>query len=102
MKLNTLSKLERNGLMKINDLIKEKSKNPEFKKGLDLERGKLEAAIALYNARTDAGLTQSELSQLAGTSQKTIANIEHGENVTFNKFFSIMSALGRTVEIKVR
>lgn len=87
--------------MKINDLIKEKSKDPEFKKGLEIERGKLEAAIALYNARTDAGLTQSELSRLAGTSQKTIAKIEHGENVTFDKFFSIMNALGRRIEIKV-
>lgn len=96
-----LDKLGRNGSMKINDLIKEKSKGSEFKKGLDIERGKLEAAIALYNARTDAGLTQAELSQLAGTSQKTIANIEHGENVTFDKFFSIMNALGKRVEFKV-
>ncbi|AUI79964.1 MULTISPECIES: helix-turn-helix transcriptional regulator [Lactiplantibacillus] len=87
--------------MKIDDFIKEECQNSDFKKSFDIERGKLKVAVAVYNARTDAGLTQAALSQLAGLSPKTIAAIEQGDNVSFDDFFAIMSVLGKEVEIKV-
>lgn len=92
--------LERNGLtMKINDLIAEKKQDVEWANGYENIRDKFETAIVLYNARTEAGLTQSELAELAGTSQKTVANIEKGDNVTIDKFTEIANALGKRVKI---
>ncbi|EJF33642.1 transcriptional regulator [Weissella koreensis KCTC 3621] len=44
-------------------------------------------------------MTQSELADLAGTSQKTVANIEKGDNVTIDKFTEIANALGKRVKI---
>ena len=46
--------------MKIDDMIKEKRKNPEFNSAYEAEGKKLATAVALYHERNTSDLTQAE------------------------------------------
>jgi len=86
--------------MLIKDVIEEKKKDSEFLEAYDREGRKLSTAVALYHAREEAGLTQSELAQRAHTTQATIARIERGDNVSFDKLDDIARALGKKLVVK--
>ncbi|MGA3394108.1 helix-turn-helix domain-containing protein, partial [Lactiplantibacillus pentosus] len=45
----------------------------------------LNSFLALYHTREEAGLTQADLAERANVPQSTIARIERGDNVTFDK-----------------
>lgn len=81
------------------DYLKEKLKDPDFKKGYDIENAKLKSAVALFKARENAGLTQRELAQLAAVPQSTVARIERGDNTSFDTLAKIAAALGKKLEI---
>ncbi|MGX7231508.1 helix-turn-helix domain-containing protein, partial [Enterococcus italicus] len=51
-------------------------------------------------AREEAGLTQAELAQKAHTTQSTIARIERGDNVSFDKLDDIARALGKKLVVE--
>ena len=86
--------------MKIRDLIEEEKKNPEFAEAYREEGEKLQTALALYNAREEAGLTQMELAERAKTTQATIARIERGDNVSFEKLAQIAHAMGKELKVE--
>ena len=93
--------LERSGSqMMIKKLIEEKQKDQDFAEAYDREGRKLETAVALYHAREEAGLTQAELAQKAHTTQSTIARIERGDNVSFDKLDDIARALGKKLVVE--
>ena len=48
----------------------------------------------------EAGLTQAELAQKAHTTQSTIARIERGDNVSFDKLDEIARALGKKLVVE--
>ena len=86
----------------IDDIVSELTDNkPGLSSELKIEREKLATAVVLRDARTELGLTQNELARLANTSQKTIANIENGDNVTFEKYATIAHALGKKVKVSL-
>lgn len=85
--------------MKIDALIKEKRKNPDFNQAYEGEGEKLATAVALYHAREAAGLTQAELAERAHTTQAVIAKIERGDNVSFEKLQAIAHAMGKTLTV---
>ncbi|WP_416353394.1 helix-turn-helix domain-containing protein [Agrilactobacillus fermenti] len=85
--------------MKIDDLIAEKRQDPEFDQTYKEAGEKLATAVALYHARENAGLTQAELAERAHTTQATIAKIERGDNVSFEKLQAIAHALGKTLTV---
>jgi transcriptional regulator with XRE-family HTH domain len=85
--------------MMIKKLIEEKQKDKDFAEAYDREGRKLETAVALYHAREEAGLTQAEL-QKAHTTQSTIARIERGDNVSFDKLDDIARALGKKLVVE--
>lgn len=85
--------------MKIKEIIKDQMKDPEFAEAYQAEGEKLQTAIALYHTREEAGLTQAELAKLANTTQATIARIERGENVSFEKLSQIAHAMGKELKI---
>lgn len=87
--------------MKLNELFKEEMENPEFAKGYAEKNEKMSTAIALYKAREEAGLTQSDLAKKAHTTQSTIARIERGDNVSFGKLSQIANALGKKVKVSI-
>ena len=51
--------------------------------------------------RKAEGLTQSELAEAVYSDKGSICRWEHGENITWNKFFEIANALGYTVDVEV-
>lgn len=87
--------------MKIDDLLKKEMQNPEFASAYTLDKERSAAALALYHAREAAGLTQADLAERAGVPQTTIARIERGDNVSFNKLAEIAHAMGKKVYVKI-
>lgn len=86
--------------MKISKVVAEMQKDPEFQQYYQAEGEKLQTAVALYKAREEAGLTQQELAKRANTTQATIARIERGENVSFEKLASIAHAMGKELKVE--
>jgi DNA-binding XRE family transcriptional regulator len=89
-------------MVKIDAMIKEMRQDPEFNQAFEAEGEKLATAVALYHAREAVGLTQAELAERAHTTQATIAKIERGDNVSFEKLQAIAHAMGKklTVDFK--
>lgn len=52
--------------------------------------------------RTSLGLTQSELAEAVYSDVSSICRWEHGESITWNKFFEIARVLGYTVDVEVK
>lgn len=85
--------------VKIDDYLNEQLKDPEFAQAYKEANEQLESAVALFNAREAAGLTQAELAQQAGVPQSTVARIERGDNVTFKKLSTLAHAMGKTLKV---
>ena len=58
-------------------------------------------ARLIKTMRTAEGLTQAELAEAVHSDVSSICRLEHGENITWKKFFEIASALGYTVDVEV-
>ena len=56
----------------------------------------------IKNMRKSKGLTQSELAEAVYSDVSSICRWEHGENITWKKFFEIAGVLGYTVEVEVK
>lgn len=52
--------------------------------------------------RTAEGLTQAELAEMVYSDKGSICRWEHGENITWYKFFEIANTLGYMVDIEVK
>ena len=59
-------------------------------------------AELIKKMRKEKGVTQSELAEAVYSDVSSICRWEHGENITWNKFFEIVNTLGYTVEIEVK
>ena len=70
---------------------------------VDEHRIAAEVAQMIYDARTSAGLTQSELAQLVGTTQSVIARLEDSEygRHSLSMLMRIARALGRQLSISM-
>ena len=60
-------------------------------------------AMLIYEARTEAGLTQAELADLVGTSQPNIARLEDADyrSHSLSMLQRIAKALGKRIEISM-
>ena len=81
------------------DFLKEELQNASFKKAFQDEKHLLASALALVEAREEAGLSQRQLAQRAHLPQSTIARIESGQNTSIETMMKIASALGRELKI---
>lgn len=52
--------------------------------------------------RMAEGLTQADLAEAVYSDVSSICRWEHGESITWNKFFEIARVLGYTVDVEVR
>ena len=59
-------------------------------------------AKLIKTMRKAEGVTQAELAEAVYSDVSSIRRWEHGENITWKKFFEIASALGYTVDIEVK
>jgi transcriptional regulator with XRE-family HTH domain len=77
-------------------------KDPEYVKFYGASDAKLEIAIAISNARREAGNTQKELADTMGLSQPYIARLEGGEaNPTIGTIGSLLASLGCRLVVKI-
>ena len=63
---------------KYRDVLKEKMKNPTFRKEWDKTQKEFDLACQIIELRLKSGMTQKELAQKAKTSQPAIARLESG------------------------
>ncbi|PIR92607.1 XRE family transcriptional regulator [Candidatus Falkowbacteria bacterium CG10_big_fil_rev_8_21_14_0_10_44_15] len=76
-------------------------KDPEFKKGVEVEMKKLDTAIAINELRKRKKISQAQLAAKVGMKQSAIGRIESGEqNLTLETLFKIAHALGKELEVK--
>jgi len=66
------------------------------------ERERLDIAELIYNARFEAGLTQTELAKLVGTTTSVISRLEDSdyEGHSMNMLKRIASALGKNIRVE--
>ena len=71
---------------KYRDVLKEKLKNPAFRKEWEKTQKEFDLACQIIELRLKSGMTQKELAQKAKTSQPAIARLESGSyrNVTMD------------------
>ncbi|WP_103423256.1 helix-turn-helix domain-containing protein [Fructilactobacillus sanfranciscensis] len=83
------------------ELIKEYSKDPEFKRFYDEEASKTGLALAVKSLRDQFGLSQVEFAKLVGKTQSIISRIETGEtNPSFKLLNEIADKTNKEIEIK--
>lgn len=56
----------------------------------------------IKSMRKAEGLTQAELAEAVYSDVSSICRWEHGERITWNKFFEIARVLGYTVDVEVK
>ncbi len=76
--------------------------DPQYRTALARERVKSQAAQAIRAARQAAGLTQTELAHLAGTTQSVVSRLEDGDydRHSLAMLERIATALHRRVEVR--
>ncbi|CAN5878701.1 hypothetical protein BH23ACT8_BH23ACT8_10380 [soil metagenome] len=74
----------------------------EYDAAAEEEEWRLQLAELVYNARTAAGLSQTELAHRAGTRQAVISAIENGGQVpTVRMLRRVARAIGGTLRIEI-
>lgn len=65
-------------MARISDLHKKWMKDPKYREAYEALDEEFTIALAVMNARAQAGLTQEELAQKMGTTQPVVARLESG------------------------
>ena len=82
--------------------LKEKLRDPEFRKGYEAEKRKLRLGYQIFLARERLGITQQELAARIGTRQSNISRLEFGNyNFTVEMLRKIADALNMQLEVKL-
>ena len=91
-------------IMKYNDFLKERLKDPKVKKEYDSSREEFELAKEVIELRKRHKLTQKELAEQIGTSQPAIARLESGnyKNVSLSFLRRLAEALNAVPEIHLK
>lgn len=85
----------------LNNYIETQLQNPNFKNIWVEGEGEYQAQCALIEARSQAGLSQRELSRLSGVPQKTISLIESADtNTTVETLNKLAGSMGKILTIR--
>ncbi len=85
----------------LQELTNELMLDPEFKKEYEALQPEMDITRAILNARIQAGLTQSELSEKSGISQADISRLEKGtRNPSIALLKRLAEALDSTLKIE--
>ena len=77
--------------------------NQENIKKIHIIEPEFQAILALYETRTDLGISQKELAKLSGIRQSNISRIERGTcSPTINTLSKLAYAMGKKLEIKIK
>ena len=83
----------------LQELTKELMMDPEFKKEYEALQPEMDIKRAILDARINAGLTQSELSEKSGISQADISRLEKG---TRNPSLALLKRLAEAMNTTLR
>ena len=75
--------------------------DPEFGVEFEALRPEFELARALIDARSRAGLSQSDVAARMGTSQPAVARLESGRKPTLKALERYAAAVGMKVEVRL-
>ena len=90
-------------LLNFDDLLKQELKDPEFKKGFEIEKKKLEMSLAIINLRKKKKISQAKLAEKIGMKQSAVGRIEAGkQNLTIETLQKIAFALNKELIIDFR
>jgi DNA-binding XRE family transcriptional regulator len=90
--------MARKNMPKFEDWEVEKIKNPEFLAAAE----ELEPGYQVARLRMLRGLTQTELAEMVGTRQPSIARLENGSSTPSLSFLNrVAEALGAKIEFKL-
>ena len=90
--------MARKGLPRFEDWEAEKLKNPDFVAAAEA----LEPGYQIARLRILRGLTQTQLAELVGTRQPSIARLENGSSVPSISFLQkVAAALDARIEVKL-
>lgn len=77
--------------------------NLENIKKIHIMEAEYQAILALYETRTDLGMSQETLSKLSGVRQSNISRIERGTcSPSINTLSKLAYAMGKKLEIKIK
>jgi predicted transcriptional regulator len=81
--------------------LREKLKNPAFRKEYDALEDEFALVSELLKARTRAKLTQAQIARRMGTSQSAVARLESGRSPSLASLRKYAKATGSKVEIRL-
>ena len=74
----------------------------EFQKLYDIEKKKLDIAVALAKARAAKGLTQKEVAERAKVTWRTISDIENCKaNFSIGTISKVFAAVGKNLKLQI-
>ena len=86
--------------LSLEDDLRERLADAQFKEGFGAELAKADVAIALYSARQASGLTQQVLADMIGSRQSYIAKLESGEaNPTVGTVGRILAMMNKRLVV---
>lgn len=76
---------------------------PDLDERIETDKLNVRVAMLVYQVRTEAGMTQTELAELVGTSQPNVARLEDAdyEGHSLSMLQKIAEALGKRIEIQM-
>ena len=89
--------------MSFDEVLAQELKDPEFKRGFELEKKKLELSLAIFKLRKKSNLSQAKLAEMVGMKQSSIGRIELGkQNLTVATLQNIASVFKKELIIDFR
>lgn len=90
-------------LLSFDNLLKQELKDPEFKRGFEMEKKKLEMSLAIINLRKNKKISQAKLAEKIGMKQSAVGRIEAGkQNLTIETLQKIAFALNKELMVSFR
>ena len=84
----------------IEDCLKRKLQNPEFRAAYDAEDKRIELVLQIIKLRQKRGMTQSDLAKAIGTRQANVSRLERFDaNLTLGTLEKVAQALGANLQI---
>lgn len=79
--------------------LKEKLRNPRFKRMYEEEKQLAELSLRILNTREQLGISQLEVAKRAKITQQQLSKIENGNNCNLATFLKVCNALGLKVDL---
>ncbi len=88
-------------IVRVDEHLKEKLKDPYFKELYELEEQKLDIVKRIIEYRIRHNITQEELAEKAGVTQQHISKIENGEFSSVTTLEKLLLFIGYTIRFEV-